>query len=153
VIVLDDQQRIFLMETRDPGDASKPHWWEIPGGGLDPGETSAQGAARECYEETGLEPEMGPVVWTQHAMFEFGGISFDQDEFIHIAWVKAGDDATYAPKHLEFLEAAAFLGSRWWPVDELMASDVPVLPTNLRRFLPDLAAGNLPDEPPHVGDV
>jgi 8-oxo-dGTP pyrophosphatase MutT (NUDIX family) len=30
--------------------------WEIPAGRIDPGETPAQAAAREAYEETGWEP-------------------------------------------------------------------------------------------------
>ncbi len=153
VIVLDETQRVFLIESRDPADASKPTWWEIPGGGIDPGEDTATAAARECYEETGIIPRMGPVVFTQHAVFEFGGIHFDQDEFIHVAWVNSADVVDSQPQHLEFLEAAAFMGNRWWPVDELMASDVNTLPTHLRQFLPDLAAGNIPEEPVHVGDV
>jgi len=153
VIVLNELQQVFLIESRDPADGSKPTWWEIPGGGIDPGEETGAAAARECYEETGIVPRMGPVVFTQHAVFEFGGIQFDQDEHIHVAWVDSADAAGSEPQHLEFLEAAAFIGNRWWPVDELMASDAPTLPTHLRQFLPDLAAGKIPEQPVHVGDV
>ena len=48
---------------------------------------------------------------------------------------------------LEALEAMAFAGHRWWQVDELLRCDDRVLPYRLREFLPDLAAGIVPDEP------
>ena len=54
---------------------------------------------------------MGPVIWTQHVQFTFGGYFFDSHEKIHVAWCDGGD---YRPRHLEALEAAAFRGARWW---------------------------------------
>lgn len=146
VVVLDAQGRIFLINGRDPADVSKPPWLEIPGGGIDPGEDSAVAVARELYEETGIEDaEIGPVVWKQYVEFDFGGYHFESDEQIHVAWCQGGDE--WKPKHLEALEAAAFTGAQWWSLDELLASDTPVLPTRLREFLPDLVAGIIPDEP------
>jgi 8-oxo-dGTP pyrophosphatase MutT (NUDIX family) len=145
VVLLDREGRIFLVNSEDPIDPRKPPWWEIPGGGVDAGESSEDAARRELYEETGIsDVEMGPCIWTQHVEFDFGGYHFDSRERIHVAWCDGGD---YRPKHLEALEAAAFLGARWWPLDELMASEVPVLPTRLREFLPPIVAGDLPAEP------
>jgi mutator protein MutT len=33
--------------------------WEFPGGKVHPGETPAEAAARECFEETGLQVDVG----------------------------------------------------------------------------------------------
>ena len=145
VVLLDRQGRIFLINGRDPADASKPPWLEIPGGGIDPGEDSAVAVARELYEETGIEDaEIGPVVWKQYVEFDFGGYHFESDEKIQVAWCDGGE---WQPKHLECLEAQAFSGAEWWSLEDLLASDKPVLPTRLREFLPDLVVGTIPDEP------
>ena len=122
------------MRAIDPADLAKPAWWEIPGGGMSPGESSAEACRRELYEEAGFtDVEIGPCIWTQHVEFDFGGLHFDSDERIHVAW---GDGGEYDPQGLEFLEAAAFQGARWWPLDELLASDDPVLPERLAGVPP-----------------
>ena len=69
VVLLDNKKRIFLVNAEDPIDPFKKPWWEIPGGGIGRGEDSAIAAARELYEETGIDSiEMGPVIWTQHVL-------------------------------------------------------------------------------------
>jgi 8-oxo-dGTP pyrophosphatase MutT (NUDIX family) len=159
VVLLNRRGEILLLRGHDPADETKPPWWELPGGGIDGRETSAEGAARELYEETGLEAEIGPCIWRLHNVFDFGGIHFDQQEYLHVAYLPAdaaggGDDRpAIAPTHLEWLEAQAFGGHRWWPLDELLASPEPTLPPRLREFLPAVVAGELPDPPLDIGTI
>jgi 8-oxo-dGTP pyrophosphatase MutT (NUDIX family) len=155
VVLLDGRGHVLLLRGRDPSDATKPPWWEIPGGGIDPGETSGQAAARELHEETGIaDARMGPVVWTQDAHYIWAGIEFDQTEEIHVAWIDDnGDDREHSPAGLEMLEALAFSGRRWWHPDDLLESDEPVLPYRLREVLPDLAKGLIPDPPVDITHI
>jgi mutator protein MutT len=146
VVVLNDLDQVFLIRAQDPADPSKDPWWEIPGGGIDRGETSAEAVARELREEAGIEDaRIGPVIWTQHVEFEFGGYQFDQDEVIHLARTTQRD--VRPAQHLEALEALAFQEARWWPVAEVAASDEPFLPPRLPELLGAVAAGDLPDPP------
>src|SRR5580692_919160 len=51
VIVLDPDDRVLLFRY-DDGPPNGRHW-STPGGGLEPGESFAEGAQRELIEETG----------------------------------------------------------------------------------------------------
>lgn len=145
MVVLDRDNRILLIKSRDPANPFGPGWWEIPGGGMDPAETSAETAARELQEEAGvLSAEIGPVVWTQSVQFTFAGLYFDQDEFIHVAWT---DQTELVAPRLEALEALAFSEARWWTLEEVLNAETAFLPPRLPELLPDLVDRNLPDPP------
>jgi 8-oxo-dGTP pyrophosphatase MutT (NUDIX family) len=150
VVVLDPEGRVLLLHAGDPFNPAKGPWWELPGGGIERGEPSAAAAARELYEETGIVGvEMGPCVWRQHAVFDFGGYHFDQDEHVHVARSNGGE---YRPAGLEALEAMAFTGARWWALGELaehVAEGGRIIPPWLVDQLPTVLAA---DWPPHVED-
>jgi ADP-ribose pyrophosphatase YjhB (NUDIX family) len=55
-VVTDAEGGILLILRTDNG------YWSIPGGGLNPGESVAQAAAREVKEETGIDCEVTGLV-------------------------------------------------------------------------------------------
>jgi len=143
--VFDPLGRVLMIEAHDPARRGGPGWWEVPGGGVDPGEDTAAAVHRELWEEAGIrDAEVGPVVWVQSVEFTFGGWRFDQDEWIHVARCSGH---TSAPGGLETLEALAFGEQRWWDVDELVDSGERTIPYRMAEHLPALRDGQVPDEP------
>ncbi len=71
-VVLADGDQVFLIRH------SYTSGWHLPGGGVDPGETTKRGAARELMEETGYRAE-GPLVL--HGIYMNSGVS-DRDHVL-----------------------------------------------------------------------
>jgi len=68
VVILDDKNRVLMVcqhhEERDI--------WMVPGGGIEDGEDTLHAGIRELLEETGLEIEMGPLLWHVEEVSERG---------------------------------------------------------------------------------
>ncbi|HUQ04367.1 MAG TPA: NUDIX hydrolase [Kofleriaceae bacterium] len=58
-VVFDDAGRVLVVERGKP---PAEGMWSVPGGRVEPGETLAEGVAREVREETGLDVEVGPLI-------------------------------------------------------------------------------------------
>ncbi len=146
VLLLDADDRLLLLRAHDPAEPDR-RWWELPGGGLHPSETTAQACRRELAEETGIDlDEVGPCVWVREARFRFRSRQYHRREWVHLARLPqlgARERTCHTAN-----EKLTLLGERWWSAGELAAAtDEWFLPPNLPELLPDVLAGRYGDTP------
>jgi 8-oxo-dGTP pyrophosphatase MutT (NUDIX family) len=146
ILLLDAHQRLLLLRVRDPVEP-RGHWWELPGGGLRPGEDTASACRRELAEETGIRlASVGPCVWVRAVRFRFGGNDVYQREWIHLA--RLGGSSPYgAALDLDGLEHHSLLDARWWTPAELAASTEVFIPPQLAGLLAKLVSDGPPPCP------
>jgi ADP-ribose pyrophosphatase YjhB (NUDIX family) len=124
-----------------------PEIWILPGGGVEPGETPAQAARRELFEETVLVADLGPMVWIRRHTWRFGTRWVDQHD--HIFLVRT---TTFVPNPgLRNAEADLVRTWRWWASAELQAAvDQVFVPRRIGWLLQDLLA-EVPAVPIEIG--
>ena len=95
VVIVDDRSRVLLVQCGRNPDKGR---WSVPGGKCEPGESFAEAAAREAYEETGLRVEIGRELWS--LTIPIGdGVEYDVHDFAATVTggeLSAGDDAADA---------------------------------------------------------
>jgi 8-oxo-dGTP pyrophosphatase MutT (NUDIX family)/2'-5' RNA ligase len=138
VLVVDEDGAVLLLQGCDPAQLDRGVWWFTPGGGLDEGETSADGARRELFEETGLAVgDLGKVVFHRVTRFDFEGVHYRQEEDFFCVRVPRFviDDTGWSD-----VERRSVLGHRWWTQAELDVTDETVFPESLAELLREILA-------------
>jgi 8-oxo-dGTP pyrophosphatase MutT (NUDIX family) len=134
VVLVDRADRTLLLRGGDP---ARPglRWWFTPGGGLDTGETPAEGAARELFEETGLRvdpADLGEPVWHQVTHFSYDNRQYRQDQEFFLFRVPEWqvDTAGFDPEEQRTID-----DHRWWSVAELETTAETIYPEELAELL------------------
>ena len=141
VLLIDQMDRLLLIkwEALDV--------WITPGGGVLPGESCAQAALRELWEETGISDiELGPWVWSRRHLFHWQNQLYDAMERFFL--VRTGH-VTISREGLDPIEAAELGEYRWWSASAIQkaSSRETFAPKKLGELLPPLIAGAIPSQP------
>ena len=142
VVLRDRGGRILLfraqLESRATG-----HWWELPGGGIEPGESYAHAAVREIREETGLRvspAQVGPPRWRRSATWTARGVRRLQHETV-VAVELDADRPPVIDGGRTDEELEEYGEARWWELADLLASSERFYPGRLPQLLPAFLAG------------
>ncbi|MEV0617216.1 NUDIX domain-containing protein [Nonomuraea sp. NPDC050404] len=148
VLLIDPADRVLLYRGRLVQVDDQPYAWFTPGGGIDPGESARQAAARELREELGhaVAPEvLGPVVATSEGGWRQGGRRFFSRDSYFMLRV-AG--LTVDTSGMDEEERETTDRFQWWTPAELAGpAEEPVVPRELGPLVARLAAGDLPASP------
>jgi 8-oxo-dGTP pyrophosphatase MutT (NUDIX family) len=146
VLLLDPTDRLLLMKGRPPATPGAPAVWFTIGGGVEPGESVLEAAAREVVEETGLtDAVLGPAVWYSEWLLVDGqGRRIHFKEHFLVARTAGGPLSRrgWLPHERDSVEAM-----RWWTLAALARTQETVFPERLVDWLPPLIAGRFPSAP------
>ena len=149
VVVRDGQDRILLFHTHEMSAPELGTWWELPGGGLDPGESHVDAAVRELREEAGIvvTPEqVGPPTWRRIGVFRHRDVRHLQHEVVVQVRLDGDHPVIDESGRLDY-ELEDYFDYRWWQARDVLESSESFYPRSLPRHLAGFLTGEEIDEP------
>ena len=125
-VLLDDRKVLLIKHTYLPG-------WQFPGGGVEPGETAEQAAAREVLEETGYAVSGRPALHGLYLNRIAGGA---RDHVAVYVWRAFRQERVFVANH-----EIAELG--WFSVDALPDDVEAGTARRLREIVGDQPADSM----------
>lgn len=125
LVLLDAEERLLLFRHTD---GHGREFWATPGGGLEPGETASRAARREAAEELGATNVELVELWTGHSEFDFADRRVSQTETFFLVRVSS---EILGPAVREVHRREGITEVRWWSLDEIDATQEPVVPVDL----------------------
>ena len=136
ILILDRQDRLLLFRfSYSAGPLSGVEYWGVPGGGVEKGETVAEAALRELFEETGLRIDsLGSEV--AHSSYSFRlstGEEVDARDSYFL--LRLPDDLELSREGFTPEETENLVEARWWSRRELLDTEANVIPGDLADVL------------------
>ncbi len=135
LLVLDARRRVLLFRFENKrGPLAGKVFWATPGGEVEQGETYAQAACREMFEETGLRIDSaGPEIGRRIATFELStGETIRADERFFAVHI---DTLQVSTERWTELERDVMTEHRWWSQQELARATEQIWPEDLAQML------------------
>ena len=147
--VLDADSNILLLRAGDATNPAAGMCWELPGGGIEKGESYRDAAIRELAEETGLSISantVGEPSWRRTATYVYRGQRRIQHEVVVAVRLSVATPSIVAANR-DSDERVDCLGASWLTIDGLRMADASYYPGRLPELLPRFLAGEVIDEP------
>lgn len=148
VVVRDIEDKILLFHTHDVTAPELGEWWELPGGGIDEGETYLETALGELREETGITAsaaQVGPPIWRRTASFRHRRSRRLQHEVVVQVQLEGRGQAIDEAGRLDY-EKEDYFEFRWWTIADVVSSQALFYPGKLPVLLAQFLAGDEIDE-------
>lgn len=139
LLVLDPDNRVLLFRfAHNKSALAGQTYWATPGGGVEEGESFADAARRELFEETGIRvAAVGQHVAEREFVLQLmDGEYVTAEERFFVVRVA---DRALSRDHWTSVEIEVMTDHRWWSADELRSTSETVFPETLASILAGLS--------------